>query len=708
VRILLLSLLIPLALYSQESLFRIEQEIPFRNSSGKLTMPLAGGLNAVQFNTMDVNGDGQEDAVIWDRMGKCVKVFIRTSTGYRFSPDHEKFFPRALSAWLIIRDFNGDGKKDLFTGDPLGMRAYVNTTPAGGTVSFRRYHPGFPILTKGFTSSINLKVNENDVPAIDDLDGDGDLDILAANFTGNGYIEYHRNLSVERTGSADSLQLERVTQAWGNIRECDCGLFAFQSDCPPSPGRQSHAGGKSLLVFDEDGDGDKDLLYGEEECDRVFLLHNKGDKDTALMDGYNAFPFNDPVSLPLFPSSWLAELDNDGSPEFLFSVNGALRLSPETDYAKSLLVYDKTPAGWSLSRRDFLQSEMVDVGDASFPAVFDDDGDGDLDLLIGSGSQGILRFTNTGTATAPDFLLEKSDYLGLSALGYSSVKPQFADMDADGKPDLAFTAIAAGTGVKTLFYIPNRASKGFDAGIGTVVETGYTLPARENIRLWDVNGDRYPDILRINSGGALDYLKNTGNNSFELQVSSLAGIGTDITRSYANVTAGDLNADNRADLIIGKPNGTLQLVMSFLGTEPVEQMQVILNSIDGTYYDPRLGGEVFPVVANLFGSRFPAILTGNTLGGLLLLRNTDTAPLPDKPVFSVYPNPASEGQNIYVAGDRPATVQVFTLSGQPVSTPVSIEPGAETQLTQLNLPPAVYIARFRWQNRSKGIRFIRR
>ena len=257
-RILFLILLIPSRVLAQEPQFTFEQDIPFRTASGNLSMPLAGGLNAVQFNTMDVNGDGQEDAVVWDRMGRCIKVFLKTSAGYRFSPDHEKLFPRTLSSWLLVRDFNGDGKKDLFTGDPLGMRAYVNISGTTGPVLFRRYHPGFPILTKGFTSSINLKLNENDVPAIDDLDGDGDLDILAANFTGNGFIEYHRNLSVERTGRTDSLQLERVTQAWGNIRECDCGLFTFTIECPPSSGRTKHAGGKALLTIDADEDGDKD------------------------------------------------------------------------------------------------------------------------------------------------------------------------------------------------------------------------------------------------------------------------------------------------------------------------------------------------------------------------------------------------------------------------------------------------------------------
>ena len=703
----LLLLLIAIRMSAQPALFRIDQEIPFTLQDQQLKLALAGGLNAVQVNSMDADGDGREDLVLWDRMGKCVKVFLKLpGGGYRFSPDHEKFFPRALSSWLLIRDLNNDGKKDLFTGDPLGMRAYVNITRPGGPPAFRRYHPGFPILTKGFTSNINLKVNENDVPAIDDLDGDGDLDILAANFTGNGFIEYHRNLSVERTDRADSLQFERITQAWGNIRECDCGSFVFTGECPPNAGRMAHAGGKVLLTYDEDQDGDRDLLYGEEECDRIFLLRNNGNKDEASMSGFSAFPEPQPASIQLYPSPWIQDLTADGVPELMISVNGAVRLSPETNFARSLRLYEKSATGWDLSREDFLQSEMIEAGDNSFPAAFDDDVDGDADLFIGSSDQGITRFENTGTASQPAFRLSESDHLGLSRDGYSAIKPQFADLNADGRPDLAFTAVKAG--VTRLWYVANTGETGFVSSSGQVMGTGLSIAPRETIRLWDVNGDRSPDVLRLNGNGSLDYLRNTGNNTFELQVSSLGGIGPDVSRSWGTLAVGDLNADNRPDLVIGKPNGTLQLVMAFLGSSPSEQGQVVKNEIDGTWYDPRLGGEIFPAVVNLFNGKFPSILAGNTLGGLIHLRNIDESPLPDEPAFALYPNPSDEGSAPFVVGDRPATVQLFSSLGQPLTLPFTLEPGTETLSTRQDLPPGLYFARFIWNGGSTAIRFIRR
>jgi len=45
-------------------------------------------------------------------------------------------------------------------------------------------HNGGPVLTIGFNGPINLKVNLTDLPAIDDVDGDGDLDVLNTRFVG--------------------------------------------------------------------------------------------------------------------------------------------------------------------------------------------------------------------------------------------------------------------------------------------------------------------------------------------------------------------------------------------------------------------------------------------------------------------------------------------------------------------------------------------
>jgi len=75
-------------------------------------------------------------------------------------------------------------------------------------------------------------------------------------------------------------------------------------------------------------------------------------------------------------------------------------------------------------------------------ALFDLDGDGDKDLISGSNRGRFYFFENTGTATAPHWQLSTgaiptldSIHIGISQ-NTNEVRPQFADLDADGDLDL--------------------------------------------------------------------------------------------------------------------------------------------------------------------------------------------------------------------------------------------------------------------------------
>src|SRR5690606_22089379 len=129
------------------------------------------------------------------------------------------------------------------------------------------------LLTKNPATNIkvNLQLQDDDLPAIADVDGDGDLDILNIQWAGNT-IEFHENLSMDNYQTCDSLEFVRVTRSWGSFRECDCGSFSFNGHpCPPnSGGRVKHAGGKSLLTSDLNGDQKQDILFTEAECTQIF------------------------------------------------------------------------------------------------------------------------------------------------------------------------------------------------------------------------------------------------------------------------------------------------------------------------------------------------------------------------------------------------------------------------------------------------------
>ena len=207
----------------------IDQSIPVSIQQGSfISMPWAGGLNATQFNTIDLNGDGNQDLAIFDRTSDRVITFINDNNQYRYAPEYEIYFPTEITNWMLLRDYNGDGKKDIFTGDNLGIKVYKNTTPAGGPLQWQQFYfpasvgPKSPVLlTTGTSNKINLQLNGDDLPAISDADGDGDLDLFVPRYPGGGTIEFHKNLSVENAEPLDSLDFARTTSGsncvgWSN------------------------------------------------------------------------------------------------------------------------------------------------------------------------------------------------------------------------------------------------------------------------------------------------------------------------------------------------------------------------------------------------------------------------------------------------------------------------------------------------------------
>jgi hypothetical protein len=386
----------------------------------ELPLAWAGGLNAAHYNTMDLNGDGNEDLVTFDRTAGRITTFLNEGSAYVYHPEYETYFPEGITNWVLLRDYNCDGKKDLFTGDILGIKVYANKTTPGSPPVWEQFlfYSGFPgpkspvLLTKGFSGKINLQLQFDDLPAVVDADGDGDLDIFSVRFVGNGSIEYHRNYSMERYGTCDSLDFERETQSWGDLTECGCGSFAFNgANCPPSTGgRVQHAGGKSLLVLDVEGDGDVDVLLSEASCAQLYLLRNDGTLEDPIINTSSSFPSSNRVNFSIFPAAFYEDLDFDGTKDLVAIPNVYSRTTLSLDFEQSNWFYanggtDQAP-DFTLQTKAFLQDRMIDVGDNAVPAFIDYDADGDYDLFVSQHTSAqfvssIAMYENTGTNTAP-------------------------------------------------------------------------------------------------------------------------------------------------------------------------------------------------------------------------------------------------------------------------------------------------------------------
>jgi hypothetical protein len=54
-------------------------------------------------------------------------------------PSMKFCFPQGITNWLLLRDFNGDGRKDIFTGDAVGVKVYINKTQAGQSLAWQPF-----------------------------------------------------------------------------------------------------------------------------------------------------------------------------------------------------------------------------------------------------------------------------------------------------------------------------------------------------------------------------------------------------------------------------------------------------------------------------------------------------------------------------------------------------------------------------------------
>lgn len=651
----------------------------------------AGGINSAQYNTMKLNNDALEDLVIFDRTNNKISTFLGVETSgqksYVYTPEYENYFPE-LTFWMLLRDYDGDGKKDIFAYSRRGgILAYRNVSVAGQPPQWELTTD--LIRTEGFTPNLNLAVPATDIPSIVDIDGDGDLDILTFDFFG-GLIELHQNQSIEQNGNASQLVYKRVDRCWGGVQEgATCGVFSFGITCDNGKRKRTsevkrvkHVG-SVLLVTDLNGDGSHDALISDISCAKGYRMLNQNNSVSASFNAFDeGFPTSKPIDLPIFPAFFLADVDFDGVNDLLVSPNLFGNEDNRINFSQSSWWYKNTGSNakpvYDFRQTDFMQNTMPDLGESTFPAVLDYDGDGDFDLLVGNAGQpqangdfyGTLHlYENTGTAQAPVFQLKDTDYLQLSALKVTHIQPTMQDFSQDGVQDLALTWTKDG---KTFFrYLPNQASSGQAVSFNLSQAVVYDFPLVSNDQpvLTDIDNDADFDLLIGKANGQLEYYINQGNNispNFQLQTNSLGGIESSSTTRNLRLSIADFDADGKLDLLTGDNTGKLKMYASFLDTFNdavwTPTTDFVLNELSREYEAHRYGVMVTPLAADLNNDQNPDLLIGTNGGGMFYLRNDETSKPPPPTTGNgqtvlVFPNPAQDIVNILSSEDATVTVQ---------------------------------------------------
>jgi len=680
--------------YAQDFTFKFDNSLKIIQNGQILPNAFAGGLNAPQFSTCKLDNDGTEDLVVFDRTANKLYTFLAQKDNlgkyfWQYAPQYETAFPK-ISNWVLLRDYNLDGKKDIFTFTSSGIKVYQNTST--NNLSFNLVAD--PIFSTGYSGKLNLYMSSTDIPAIADIDNDSDLDIILFDPSGN-FTAFHKNYSFENYKNANELIFKRVGDCWGGFLKEHYDDMVFNQPCGENPQplanpftKSSSAkvlhSGNSLLLLDLNGDGLKDVLYGHVTQNRVASLLNTGTLNQAKFNGGNYnYPDTYPVNFPVFPAIYYEDLDFDGIRDLITSPNGYDNALQTVDYQNSVWFYKnkgkEDKPEFNFIQKNMLQNTMLDLGENSAPIFADIDGDGDQDLLVGiAGNRGdsgyrasIYLFENKGNNT---FELTNSDFLGISkSLQLFDIKPFTADMNADGVDDFGFISNSF-TGVN-IRYLPNNSLKGkaFNLKLAEVV----ILPQIQSLSngdsplFFDLNKDGLKDLLIGKGSGRLEYYRNTGTAKFpiySLENEEFGGIVSNYITGNISLAAADLNGDGKEELIMGNKSGYLKVfnnISEQSSLKMVADSSNIWDDLTGKYASIQVGGGLNVAVADLNNDQIPDLMIGTNTGGLRWLKNTSKfmTTAEEEPLdFVVFPNPT----NRYLSVKNPVIgeYELFDVTGR--------------------------------------------
>ncbi len=407
------------------------------------------------FDIADSNIDGDLDLVI--AANYRIALFDNDNGNQNFIIKDELYQSVKPANEIISYDIDIDGDQDVFVGDDSGKISLFKNL--NGTGDFE-------------DQIVISQINGTGVDSLflSDLDGDGDMDLLAS--SGNsGKFSWHNNL--DGFGNFGPAQIISSDISWG----------------------------WRILATDIDGDGDNDVLCFTNYLDAgVHWFEN--------IDGSGNFEFREMIIQDInFPRSIsIDDIDGDGDIDIVVGSENKVRLIENQNASSS---------EWNI-----VTMSVNQMGNIEAMLLDDLDLDDNKDLILG-GNNGLRYYTNIDLNGNYDEVVEVGTAEQISDI-------TIADLDGDGDMDLATTGYSS----HDVIWYENV------DGNGTFGPNNLITDSEKwsfSITTADINNDSKMDILTTaRFRGRVSWFENS-------EVLSIGNITVEGFVIYPNPTSGILN-----------------------------------------------------------------------------------------------------------------------------------------------------------------------
>jgi hypothetical protein len=517
----------------------------------------------------DIDGDGDKEIIVCSTRSDN-QWFVYEHTGVLRSgwpkmtdSDTNGYAAGCYNENVGIADVDGDGRGEIIgpsdvhyiaafndDGSPVRANAIYGTV-GGQNKPWARVgvHVDHAVDLRGYANcGTEHRPNfANSAPSIADVNGDGALEVIVVGNVYNCGTDPYTDLyempfifKADRTRwSGNGFDWTAIPVPAANTAPLTENYDIIENNVP------------NPVVVDLDGDGFKEILYPSYDGRLHAYWLDKTEKYNWPFEVYTggAYRFaSEPV---------IADLDGDGKAEVIFTTwtqkgsNSVGDLKIVNWQGTQLFSVPLPPTGnnWG--------------GALPAPTLADIDGDGSLEILVGSTHTGLLAYDISGATNAK--ILWGTGRGSYQRTGHASSSNSLSpgainsDLDGNGTDDLAGLTAAGG-----IYYSTNLSTWTNITGVLAQLVVG------------DFNGDGRADLAGLTSAGGIYYSTNLATWNYipgqlnKLVVGDLNGDGradlagltstggiyystnlstwTNITGVLAQLVVGDFNGDGRADL----------------------------------------------------------------------------------------------------------------------------------------------------------------